>query len=195
MSHTDPAAPILICTIGHSNRPMAEFVDLLRHNEVTHIVDVRTVPRSRHNPQYGQDVLPDSLRSVAIDYTHLPGLGGLRKPKADSINLGWRNLSFRGYADYMQTPAFEHNVDVLATLAGARRCALMCAEAVPWPCHRSLIADALLIRGFRVEDIVGSGARRVHVMTPFAKVDGTIIRYDAPPSGDPGQAQLFGSGK
>jgi uncharacterized protein (DUF488 family) len=172
----------VICTIGHSNRPLDAFVDLLRRNEVRHVIDVRTVPRSRHNPQFGQDVLPASLKSNAIEYTHMPGLGGLRKPRPDSSNLGWRNLSFRGYADYMQTAAFCENVDVVAKLAATRLCALMCAEAVPWRCHRSLIADALVVHGIRAEEIINATRLEEHKLTPFASVDGTVVTYP-PPAG------------
>jgi uncharacterized protein (DUF488 family) len=141
---------------------------------------VRTVPRSRHNPQFNQDVLPVSLNAVSIAYTHLPGLGGLRHTRADSRNSGWRNLSFRGYADYMQTPEFAENVKWVAELAGTERCVLMCAEAVPWRCHRSMIGDALLVRGIRVEDIIGPKGRKPHVLTAFAHVDGMQITYPPP---------------
>ncbi|WLI90705.1 DUF488 domain-containing protein [Massilia sp. R2A-15] len=167
----------LVCTIGHSNRALDDFVDLLKRNQIEHVLDVRTVPRSRHNPQFAQDALPDSLNAVGIAYTHLPGLGGLRHARADSPNTGWRNASFRGYADYMQTPEFAENVERVAELARFQRCVLMCAEAVPWRCHRSMIGDALLVRGVQVEDIIGPGARKAHRLTPFAVVDGTTITY------------------
>ena len=170
----------LVSTIGHSNRPIEAFVDLLWSNAVAHVLDVRTVPRSRHNPQFDRDTLPATLADVGIAYTHLPGLGGLRHAQADSANVGWRNLSFRGYADYMQTPAFAENVQWVADRARAEHCVLMCAEAVPWRCHRSLIGDALLVRGIRVEDIIGPTARRPHALTGFARVDGTRITYPAP---------------
>ena len=174
-----PEGP-LICTIGHSNRPLDAFVDLLQHNEIVRVLDVRTVPRSRHNPQFNQDALPMSLEAVQISYTHLPGLGGLRHARADSPNTGWHNLSFRGYADYMQAAEFAENVDWVASLARNERCVLMCAEAVPWRCHRSMIGDALLVRGVRVEDIIGPKGRRAHVLTAFAHVDGTRITYPPP---------------
>ncbi|HJV50040.1 MAG TPA: DUF488 domain-containing protein [Noviherbaspirillum sp.] len=170
----------LICTIGHSTRPLDEFIDLLRTNDVVHVLDVRTVPRSRHNPQFGIETLPAALQAAGIGYTHLPGLGGLRHARADSPNGGWRNASFRGYADYMQTPQFAQEVDRVAALAAQERCALMCAEAVPWRCHRSLIADALTVRGVQVEDIIGPRARTPHRITPWARVDGTAIRYPPP---------------
>jgi uncharacterized protein (DUF488 family) len=169
--------PPLICTIGHSTRPIAEFLALLQTNAVTHILDVRTVPRSRHNPQFSQESLRDSLQAAAIRYTHLPGLGGLRHARADSPNGAWRNASFRGYADYMQTPEFTENVQFVAELAATQLCALMCAEAVPWRCHRSLIADALVVRGIRVEDIIGPRGRSVHKLIPWSHVDGLQITY------------------
>ena len=165
----------LICTIGHSTHPLDEFVNLLKKNEVTHLLDVRTVPRSRHNPQFNKETLPDSLRAVGIKYTHLPGLGGLRHARKDSINEGWRNASFRGYADYMQTQEFVENVNQVIELAAHDCCALMCAEAVPWRCHRSLIADALVVRGVRVEDIIDNHGRKPHSLTPWAQTDGLKI--------------------
>jgi uncharacterized protein (DUF488 family) len=169
----------LICTIGHSTHPLEEFVNLLKKNEVTHLLDVRTVPRSRHNPQFNKETLPDSLRAAGIKYTHLPGLGGLRRARKDSINEGWRNASFRGYADYMQTQEFVENVNQVIELAAHDCCALMCAEAVPWRCHRSLIADALVVRGVRVEDIIDSHGRKPHSLTPWAQTDGLKIFYPA----------------
>jgi uncharacterized protein (DUF488 family) len=138
---------------------------------------VRTVPRSRHNPQFNKPSLPRALNKAGLGYSHLPGLGGLRHAQCDSLNVGWRNASFRGYADYMQTPDFEQSLEELIRLAKQDRIALMCAEAVPWRCHRSLIADALLVRGIRTEDIMSSTRRQVHTLTPFAKVRGTTITY------------------
>jgi len=170
----------LVCTIGHSNRSIGTFVELLTANEIVRVLDVRTVPRSRHNPQFNRETLAESLFALDIAYTHLPGLGGLRHARADSLNTGWNNLSFRGYADYMQSPEFAENVQRVAELATSARCALMCAEAVPWRCHRSLIGDALLVRGVRVEDIIGTGKRKPHALTTFAHVDGMQITY--PPS-------------
>lgn len=170
----------LICTIGHSNRSLDTFVDLLRSNGVDRVLDVRTVPRSRHNPQFNQDALPTALDAFQISYTHLAGLGGLRHARADSPNSGWQNLSFRGYADYMQSTEFTDNVQWVANLARTQRCVLMCAEAVPWRCHRSLIGDALLVLGIHVEDIIGPKGRRPHVLTAFAHVDGTQVTYPQP---------------
>jgi len=171
----------LVCTIGHSNRSIDTFVDLLRTNEVVRVLDVRTVPRSRHNPQFNRESLHESMGAIDIGYTHLPGLGGLRHAQADSLNTGWNNLSFRGYADYMQSSEFTENVQRVVELATSERCTLMCAEAVPWRCHRSLIGDALLVRGLRVEDIIGPGKRKPHTLTSFAQVHGTQITYPAAP--------------
>ena len=170
----------LVCTIGHSNRSIDAFIDLLRANEIAHVLDVRTVPRSRHNPQFNQDALPASLAAVGISYTHLPGLGGLRHARADSPNTGWHNLSFRGYADYMQSAEFDENVETVAKLARGERCVLMCAEAVPWRCHRSLIADALVSRGWEVRHILSQVKADEHRLTPFAVIDGDRLVYPQP---------------
>jgi uncharacterized protein (DUF488 family) len=168
-----------VLTIGHSTRPLDEFIALLEAHAVTLVIDVRTIPRSRHNPQFNQDSLPGSLKNSGIGYVHMPGLGGLRHAKTDSLNLGWRNASFRGYADYMQTPEFRRQIDELIRLAKEHRLAIMCAEAVPWRCHRSLIGDALTVRGIRTEDIMSLTQRRLHTLTPFALVQGTNITYPA----------------
>jgi uncharacterized protein (DUF488 family) len=167
----------IVYTIGHSTHPLDRFVAMIKSNDVRSVLDVRTVPRSRHNPQFNLDALPYSLETVGITYTHLPELGGLRRTRADSPNTGWRNVSFRGYADYMQTPEFVQGVERVMELAEQERCVLMCAEAVPWRCHRSLIADALTVRGVRVEDIIAAKGRRLHVLTPWARVDGLNITY------------------
>lgn len=169
----------VVLTIGHSTRTLVEFVRLLRIHAATLVVDVRTVPRSRHTPQFNQASLSAALKKAGLGYVHLPGLGGLRHAKRDSVNQGWRNASFRGYADYMLTPEFEQSLTELIRLTKRERVALMCAEAVPWRCHRSLIADALLVRGIRVEDIMSPGRRRVHTLTPFAKVRSVTITYPA----------------
>jgi uncharacterized protein (DUF488 family) len=169
--------PELVCTIGHSNRSIDDFIALLRQNGVACVLDIRTVPKSRHNPQFGQDQLAASLSEAGIEYRYLPGLGGLRRARKDSGNTGWRNPSFRGYADYMQSDEFAANVDAVVELGRSKCCALMCAEAVPWRCHRSLVADALLVRGVRVDDIIDARQRRPHKLTPFASVDGLQISY------------------
>lgn len=176
-SHPRPRSSVTIFTIGHSTRSIADFVSLLREHAIQLLVDVRTLPRSRANPQFNGDVLPDCLAANEIDYAHMPDLGGLRRPSSDSPNSGWRNASFRGYADYMATPQFREALERLIGLAGDHTLAVMCAEAVPWRCHRSLIGDALVVRGIEVIDIIGPGSSRTHQLTPFAKVDGTSILY------------------
>jgi uncharacterized protein (DUF488 family) len=168
---------LLVMTIGHSTRTLAEFIGLLQAHGVDRVVDVRTVPRSWHNPQFNKASLPRALKKAGLGYVHMPGLGGLRHAKRDSLNVGWRNSSFQGYADYMQTPEFEQSLNELIQLAKRDQIALMCAEAVPWRCHRSLIADALLVRGIRTEDIMSPTRHQVHTLTPFAKVRGTAITY------------------
>jgi uncharacterized protein (DUF488 family) len=145
----------LVMTIGHSTRTLEEFIRLLQAHAATCIVDVRTVPRSRHNPQFNKASLPRSLKKIGLKYVHTPGLGGLRHAKRDSPNLGWQNASFRGYADYMQTPEFADSLEEAIRLAKQDRIVLMCAEALPWRCHRSLIADALLVRGIRTRKRFG----------------------------------------
>jgi uncharacterized protein (DUF488 family) len=169
----------IVLTIGHSTRTIEEFVCLLQAHAVTRVVDVRTVPRSRHNPQFNRAILPASLKIAGIGYTHIPELGGLRQPTRDSLNTGWRNASFRGYADYMQTAEFCEAVEQLIRLVNLERIAIMCAEALPWRCHRSLIADALLVRGIRSEEIINATRTQVHGLTPFTKVDGIRISYPA----------------
>jgi len=170
----------VVFTIGHSTRPLAEFIALLAAHSVTRLIDVRTIPRSRYNPQFNYDTFPAALEVAGIHYTHVAGLGGLRHTDAESPNLGWRNASFRAYADYMQTAEFAQNLASLMKLAKQERIALMCAEAVPWRCHRSLIADALLVHGLRVEEIINLTRCQPHMLTPFAKVNGMAITY--PPS-------------
>lgn len=173
----------MILTVGHSTRPLAEFIALLKAHSVTRLIDVRSVPRSRHNPQFNRDTFPDALETAGIRYVHLAGLGGFRRAGPGSPNQGWRNASFRGYADYMQTPEFAENLAGLMKLAKQERVALMCAEAVPWRCHRSLIADALAVHGLRAEEIIDRIRRQAHALTHFARVDGTTITY--PPSEAP----------
>lgn len=150
---------------------------MLKAHGVELLVDVRTVPRSRHNPQFNREFLPQSLAAAGIRYEHMPGLGGLRRPRKDSTNTGWRNLSFRGYADYMQTDEFVENLDFLQKLDQEQPVAIMCAESVPWRCHRSLIADALLVRGVPVHHIMSETKANAHQITTFARVDGSRITY------------------
>jgi uncharacterized protein (DUF488 family) len=166
-----------IFTIGHSTRPIEQFLEILDGFKIRLLADVRTIPGSRFNPQFDSKALEASLASHDIRYLHFAGLGGLRHTTKDSINTGWRNLSFRGYADYMQTPEFSENLEKLMTMARESTTCIMCAEAVPWRCHRSLIGDALLMSGFRVEDIMGSMVSKPHTLTPFAKVNGDSVTY------------------
>jgi uncharacterized protein (DUF488 family) len=169
--------PFGVMTIGHSTRPIEEFLHLLQSHCVQRVVDVRSVPRSRHNPQFNLEQLPPSLHSAGMHYTHMPGLGGFRHARPDSVNLGWRNASFRGYADYMQTAEFEQHLEASIELAKKEKIAVMCAEAVPWRCHRSLIADALWVRGIEVREITSATDTRLHTLTPFAQVHGTHVFY------------------
>jgi uncharacterized protein (DUF488 family) len=166
-----------VYTLGHSTRTFAELVQALRSFAIDVLADVRTIPRSRHNPQFGADVLPAALASEGIRYVHLARLGGLRRASKQSINGGWRNASFRGFADYMLTESFEAGLTELRELVRGATVALMCAEAVPWRCHRSLIADALTARGARVEHITSSAHASPHRLTPFARVQGAQVTY------------------
>ena len=171
-------------TIGHSTRPLEVFIDLLKVHGIKMVIDVRTVPRSRRNPQFNLDALPDALSAAGIGYEHSAGLGGLRHARHDSPNMEWRNSSFRGFADYMQTEEFEKNLKKLIGLSRHKGICLMCAEAVPWRCHRSLIADALQVRGLTVGHIMSKNQPQVHRLTPFARVEGTRITYPAPMESD-----------
>jgi uncharacterized protein (DUF488 family) len=167
----------VVMTVGHSTRPLTEFVALLKAHSVARLIDVRTVPRSRHNPQFDRDALPAALVADGIGYEHVAGLGGFRRTHVGSQNRGWRNVSFRGFADYMQTPEFGEALAGLIERATQERLVLMCAEAVPWRCHRSLIADALVVHGVRVEEIINTTRRQVHLLRPIARVDGRVITY------------------
>lgn len=166
-----------ILTVGHSTRTWEEFLELLRAHGVKRVVDVRTMPRSRRNPQFNKDTLSTRLRGAGIGYVHLPKLGGLRRAQRNSENKAWRNASFRGYADYMQTEEFDAGLERLIKLSKDKRSSLMCAEAVPWRCHRSLIADALTTRGIRVEHLLSAKRAQTHALTPFARVRGHQIVY------------------
>ncbi len=167
----------VLWTIGHSTRSIDEFIALLKIPSVQRLVDVRTIPRSRHNPQFNGEALATSLTSAAISYQQSASLGGLRKAKMDSINTGWRNDSFRGYADYMQSDGFWKALDELMADSREVRTAIMCAEAVPWRCHRSLIADALLTRGWEVRHIMSEAKTNQHQLTSFAKIENGVLYY------------------
>ncbi len=166
-----------VYTIGHSTRTIEEFIQILQSYEIQTVVDVRTIAASRHNPQFNEKELDKSLSRKGIGYTRMKGLGGLRYTTKVSVNTAWRNASFRGYADYMQTPQFAENVEQLIKIGGEKRTVIMCAEAVPWRCHRSLIGDALLIRKVAVVDIISEKISRPHVLTSFAAIDGETITY------------------
>jgi uncharacterized protein (DUF488 family) len=169
-----------IWTIGHSTKSIAEFTDLLRAHEIALLVDVRTIPRSRYNPQFNTETLAESLKEADLVYRHMSALGGLRKPGKDSINNGWRNDSFRGYADYMQTAEFWNALEELMMCGRQGPVAIMCAEAVPWRCHRSLIADALVARRWEVRHILSQVKADEHRLTPFAVIDGDALVYPRP---------------
>ena len=172
-----PETSHVIHTIGHSTLALEEFVETLRHYGIQQLVDIRTIPRSFHNPQFNRDTLGPFLRNRRINYRHMKDLGGLRRPLTDSPNGGWRNASFRGFADYMQTAGFSTALETLCSYARRKPTAVMCAEAVPWRCHRSLIADALLISGFQVKDIYSRTSIKDHVMTEMARIEGVRITY------------------
>jgi len=167
----------VILTVGHSNRALDVFITLLQENGAEWVADVRSIPRSRHNPQFDRDTLPESLSRVGIGYSHMTGLGGFRKPRADSPNTRWRNAGFRGYADYMQTAQFQQSLETLLNLAEEKRVVVMCAEAVPWRCHRSLISDALVVRAARVTHILAPGESIAHILTAGARVKDGLITY------------------
>lgn len=178
---TPPSAkkipPLTVLTVGHSTHTLQGFVAILKAHDVARLIDVRTIPKSRRVPQFNAESLAGELPAQGIDYVHMKSLGGLRHPTKDSINAGWRNASFRGYADYMASEEFREGMERLLDLAREKRCAIMCAEAVPWRCHRSLIGDALLARGIQVQDIMNAKVSQAHVLTPFAKIDGLKITY------------------
>lgn len=167
----------MIYTFGHSTHSIEKFVGILQSFSIKQVLDVRTIPRSRRNPQYNQDSLNESLRAADIGYAHMKGLGGWRKPAKDSINLGWENASFRGYADYMMAETFEKNLVQLIAYGQEKLSLILCAETLPWKCHRLLIADALIVRGIHVEHILGVGKVIQHELTRGIVVDGTKIAY------------------
>jgi len=177
--HESVARNILF-TIGHSTHSIEEFIALLNAHAVKHLADVRSIPKSRHVPQFNSEMLAASLRTSGIEYTHIKALGGRRHSLKDSINTGWRNTSFRGYADYMATPQFAEGLNALIRTARSARTAIMCAEAVPWRCHRSLIADAMMLKGWSVRDILTTAPAAEHQLTPFLKVVGSQPTYPDP---------------
>lgn len=176
---TGPDTSPAVLTVGHSTRTAEELIGLLEAHGATLIADVRKMPRSKRNPRFNAETLSAELKKHGIGYLHLPSLGGLRRPRPDSPNTGWRNESFRGYADYMQTPEFQEGLEEIISLRGEERPCLMCAEAVPWRCHRRIIADALLARGFAVGHVLGESRLQTHTLTPWARIepDTTLLTY------------------
>ena len=166
-----------IFTLGHSTLPIERFVAVLQAYAIARLADIRTIPRSRHNPQFSDTALAKSLKALHLDFVHMRALGGLRHARRDSPNTGWRNESFRGFADYMQTEEFENALAALIRMGREKRVAIMCAEAVPWRCHRSLVADALSVRGVPVIEILSEATYRMHTLTPFLRVEGLRITY------------------
>ena len=167
----------VVFTIGHSTRTIAEFIEIIKAYGIKQVVDIRTIPRSRYTPQFNEDTIRESLKAVKIGYLHMKGLGGLRHALKDSLNRGWKNASFRGFADYMQTGDFDESLEKLMETAAKRATVIMCAEAVPWRCHRSLVGDALLVHGVQVRDIMSVNSSRDHTLTPWAKVKEKKIIY------------------
>jgi len=176
MNEVKEKSPLLY-TIGHSTKSLEALIEILKAYDIELLGDIRTVPRSRRNPQFNKESFPAELSRRGIHYLHLKGLGGLRKASKDSPNMGWENASFRGYADYMQTPEFLESLTELIDLAQQQRMAIMCAEALPWRCHRSLVADMLTVRGFAVEHIMNKNRAQPHVITSWARVNGLRITY------------------
>lgn len=166
-----------IYTIGHSTHAMDRFIKILQAYQIELVVDVRSIPRSHHNPQFNENELKHDLEQIDIGYIHLKELGGLRHTTKSSINTAWKNSSFRGFADFMQTKEFEKGIEQLVKLAGEKQTVIMCAEAVPWRCHRSLIGDALIVRNIEVVDIMNERTSSGHKITPWAKIDGVMITY------------------
>lgn len=167
----------MIYTLGHSTRELSEFLRILKVYGIQRVVDVRRYPRSRRNPQFNVDTLPAALEEQGIAYLPLPELGGRRKPAPDSLNAAWESASFRGYADYMHTPEFRENLERLISATSSETTVILCAEALPWRCHRSLIADALLARGFEVEDIFDEKSSRPHHLPAWARVAKGQVSY------------------
>lgn len=169
-----------IYSIGHSTRTIEEFLELLRAHGIEEVVDIRTIPKSRRHPQFGQDELATALKQAGIGYTHISKLGGLRHTTKDSENTGWQNTSFRGYADYMATNEFQEGLRALEEIAEQRRTAMLCAEAVPWRCHRSLVADALTVQGWNVLHIQSKKTANPHKLTPFLQLCNGKLVYPSP---------------
>jgi uncharacterized protein (DUF488 family) len=168
---------VIVYTIGHSTRTRADFIGLLTAHGIAQLVDIRSIPRSRRHPHFAGDALRVSLPEAGIVYRHSQALGGRRRPRPDSRNTAWKVEGFRGYADYMETAAFERALDELVARAGELRTAIMCAEAVPWQCHRQLVADALLGRGVEVRHITSASAPSEHTLTDIAQIEDRRVTY------------------
>jgi uncharacterized protein (DUF488 family) len=177
MSIVSDVHELTIYTVGHSTRTLPEFINLMVAYKITLVIDVRAYPNSKHNPQFNKETFMNSLKENNIKYIHMPALGGLRRPHADSINIALENKSFRGYADYMQTKEYNENLLNLLVLAKENCTAIMCAEAVPWRCHRSLISDSLVARHIKVYHILNQQNFTTHELNPIAKIEGTKVTY------------------
>lgn len=176
-----PSPKVPLFAVGHSTRPIEDFIAMLKAHGVTLVADVRTVPQSRFNPQFGREALSKSLARAGLEYVHMKELGGLRRPRPDSKNTVWRNSGFRGYADYMETPEFERGLDALVDRARADTVAFLCSEGNPFRCHRTLLADALAARGLRVEHIASARSSKPHRLTPFARIArGKVVYRETP---------------
>ena len=169
---------MVVYTVGHSTRSLDELLALLAAHRIAGIADVRRFPASRRHPHFAREALARALAEHDIAYDWLPGLGGRREARPDSPHVAWRSAAFRGYADHMETPEFDQECARLLELAAARPTALLCAEAVPWRCHRQLIADALVARGIEVRHVLGASGTSLHRLTPFARLDGERVVYD-----------------
>jgi uncharacterized protein (DUF488 family) len=174
-----------IYTIGHSTRPLPEFIGILKAYRITLVIDIRSLPRSRHNPHFDRNTLSETLRDAGIRYLHCADLGGFRRPEKDSVNTAWSSRAFRGFADYMQTTEFSRAIGLLIDVLESETPVLMCAEGNPFRCHRRLIADTLVVRGIRVMHIATRRSARPHTLTPFARVRDAVITY---PAAEPGSA-------
>lgn len=170
----------IVYTIGHSTKTVEQFINVLKAYDIQEVIDIRTIPRSRHNPQFNMDILSHVLRSSHIGYRHMKSLGGLRHAHKGSINLGWHNASFRGFADYMQTDEFKNSLKTVIKIAQEKITVIMCAEALPWHCHRSLVADALLVAKMEVIDIYSETISKPHLLTEWAYVEKDSITYPLP---------------
>lgn len=169
-----------IFTIGYSTHTIEDFIELLKAHDIKMVIDIRTIPKSRYSPEFNQEELKSSLKKAKIGYRHIKELGGLRHASKDSVNTGWINASFRGFADYMQTESFQKGLEKLEKLAQKKRCVLMCAEGVPWRCHRSLIADALKVKKWKVFHIQSKKTAKPHALTEFLKIKKGQLIYPKP---------------